>query len=615
MARFVEGNTKDVYEVAHLFRTKCLEAETSLLFDGTPLWTAANLDDLKEHFVDSPEHGDRAFLEKFAIQIDKVPTRARLAAEVLTVYFLFPDRVLGPRKRSNVETVLGWGGDKLDPDHIVSRAFNTGIGSAGQGYNTRRPIELYFIIALMSAWRRLPPAEQRVVLADPWKFRDFVDEVPGAGSSQFRHMILHFIFPDHFERSASRSHKKRLVDVFGPLVEETDGSADLDERLLSIRKHLESLRPGESIDFYRKPYRAAWYDEDDVDTVGQYTPIELLHHKKQVVLYGPPGTGKTHRAKDMAEKIIRSAAVRAWKAKSFEREKELQAAVGTGGALGTHIHRLQLHPGYGYEDFVRGLHLGENGQTEYRPGFLLDLVDDIAKAKAKGDELPHVLILDELNRADLSRLLGECFSLLEDRESAVKLLGRLKGAEPMHLRIPKDLYVIGTMNLIDQSLEQVDFALRRRFLWICCPFSAGELLRICESRWTAQLDTAPQGGVPRLKVSWDRVASDFEQLTEAAATLNKAIRLSPSLGPQYEIGHTYFLDVVEFLARELRSHPKRRTYLWDRGEATDPVREVWRLSLRPLLDVYLSGLDSQTSTKLIAELEQRFLSAGQPIGS
>src|SRR5205814_913531 len=138
--------------------------------------------------------------------------------------------------------------------------------------------------------------------------------------------------------------------------------------------------------FYLPPISDAWHEEDDEE--GAYAPIDLIHHKKQIVLYGPPGTGKTHRAKSMGERIVRSAAIRAWGAKYFEREEDLKVALGHGDVPARNVHRLQLHPAYGYEDFVRGLHLGEKGETEYRPGFLLSLVEDMAKANAEGNKLP-----------------------------------------------------------------------------------------------------------------------------------------------------------------------------------------------------------------------------------
>jgi 5-methylcytosine-specific restriction protein B len=263
---------------------------------------------------------------------------------------------------------------------------------------------------------------------------------------------------------------------------------------------------------------------------------------------------------------------------------------------------LQLHPAYSYEDFIRGLHITESGATEYRPGYLPELVREIEESKAD-PQLPHILILDEINRTDLSRMLGECFSLLEDRNQTIELPARDKHGRAMTLRVPEDLYVIGTMNLIDQSIEQVDFALRRRFLWIPCPFDADALLGACESLWREK----------SVGLDWDRVEPDFRRLAASAAALNREIRSSPLLGAQYEIGHTYLLDVVSFLRDDLGVRPKaRRSYLWRKKEALRPVEQVWRLSLRPLLHEYLSGLETSSRESELERLGQAFLVPAEP---
>src|SRR5262249_39300764 len=160
---------------------------------------------------------------------------------------------------------------------------------------------------------------------------------------------------------------------------------------------------------------------------------DVIHHKKQIVLYGPPGTGKTHEALKVAERIIRSAALRQWgAARYFQDEGRVVQAIKDG------IHVVQLHPAYSYEDFIRGLHL-LGGKTEYRPGVLLQILSRMEAEKSEA-RLPHVLILDEMNRTDLSRMLGECFSLLENRDRSV----RLPGGDDARLSFPSDLYVIGT---------------------------------------------------------------------------------------------------------------------------------------------------------------------------
>ncbi len=180
-----------------------------------------------------------------------------------------------------------------------------------------------------------------------------------------------------------------------------------DQHLLAVRRELEKLLPGEKLDFYLPPLKAAWYDT--TESAADFAPLDVIQYKRQIVFFGPPGTGKTYRAKRLAESVIRSAALkRMGRRANFKVQNVVDAAVKT------NVHRLQLHPAYSYEDFIRGLHITESGATEYRLGYLPRLVMEIEETLTE-PRLPHVLILDEINRTDLSRMLGECFSLLEDR--------------------------------------------------------------------------------------------------------------------------------------------------------------------------------------------------------
>lgn len=584
MARHTEHDTSKIYPAAEAFRTNCLLRDGSLLFEGSTLWRPDILDQIHKAFVATPDEGDRSFIVKFKDQVGKAgPEVVRLAAEILCVYFLFPSNVSGARKRQVVNEVLGWAGDSLPEAHLVSSAFSNGIGSGGQGYNTRRPFEIAFLIDLVIAWKKLPQDRQAAVASDPWLFQEFVDSIDDSESKQLRHMLLYLLFPDHFERIASGNHKRRIMKAFSGLVDSEP--EDEDRAILAIRGELEKLLPNQRLDFYWSPLVEAWYDDSEGASEG--APLEVIQHKKQIVLYGPPGTGKTFRAKKLAERVIRSAALsRMGPARYFQSQSDIAAAIQN------NVHRLQLHPAYSYEDFIRALHISNGGGTEYRAGYLPRLIEDIER-KPRAERLPHVLILDEMNRTDLSRMLGECFSLLEDRNQTIELPARDSDGAAMKLRIPDDLFVIGTMNLIDQSIEQIDFALRRRFLWLLCPFDAEALLGAAEAKWKDL----------KSGLDWDRIEPDFRKLAAAAAALNRQIHDSPLLGGQYEIGHTYLLDVVVFLRNFLGPRPTRKqNHLWNKkGEALEPVVQVWNLSLRPLLEQYLAGLDA---TARNAELDR-----------
>lgn len=308
MALHTEHGTSKIYAVAEAFRTNCLLRDGSLLFEGSSVWRSDIVDQIHRALVATPDEDDRSFIAKLKDQLGKAaPEVIRLAAEILCICFLLPSNVGGARKREVVNEVLALARDSLPESHLVSRAFSNGIGSGGQGYNTRRSLEIAFLIDRAIAWKKLPPERQAEIATGPWLFQEFVDGIRDAESKQLRHMLLYLLFPDHFERIASGDHKRRIIKAFSGLVSPEPENED--RAILSIRHELEKLLPNQDLDFYWPPLVEAWYDDSEDASEG--APLEIVEYKKQIVLYGPPGTGKTFRAKRLAERIIRSAALRA----------------------------------------------------------------------------------------------------------------------------------------------------------------------------------------------------------------------------------------------------------------------------------------------------------------
>ena len=174
----------------------------------------------------------------------------------------------------------------------------------------------------------------------------------------------------------------------------------------------------------------------------------LLDQFGQVILYGPPGTGKTRLARGVAAKILRLASV-----DELEGEKE-------------RFQFVQFHPSYNYEDFVRGIRMetDDNGQVAYKTeNRVFGKMAERALAN-KGE--PHVLVIDEINRANVSAVLGELIYGLEYRGKKVQTPYEVDGG--YGLTVPSNLKVIGTMNTADRTIGQIDYAVRRRFAFVQC---------------------------------------------------------------------------------------------------------------------------------------------------
>jgi 5-methylcytosine-specific restriction enzyme B len=591
MARYSEHDSGDIYKLAASWKTKCLLEGGSLLWEGEQVWTKETLEAFKACFTDRPDESGDSFEEKFKRQLAGEDANVtKLAAELVLVYFLFPSRasVSGARKRELVKEILSWETIELsNAAEGIMKPLDEGIGGVGQAYNTRRPLEIAFIAEIALRLAVLPNEERRDLLADHTNLRALFDEVEGDSKRQSRDILLHLLFPDGYERIASRSHKQLIVDTFADVLENAQSPEDIDDRIYAIRERLERLLPGKELDFYWEPLCECWYvtgESDDLE------PLHGLRIKKQIVFYGPPGTGKTYEARGLADRLVRQGLLRKWGPNRYFSDQSVDKIVKD------RTRRVQFHPGYSYEDFIRGLQLIDGGKTEYRPGVLLQTIEKMHDDPDDLKGVPLVVILDEMNRADLSRVLGECFSLMEDREEPVQLAGQDK--TPQEISFPENLFFIGTMNLIDQSLEQVDFALRRRFLWFFRGYDRQQFLDVAEHRWKRLRSQS------RISRDWERYATEFETLADRAEALNTLIERHPSLGNQYQIGHTYFCDVVSFIEQDLATGNKQRVLFSRRGEGRDEtIGALWHYSLSPLLGQYLSGIDSAERQAFLRKAE------------
>jgi 5-methylcytosine-specific restriction protein B len=262
--------------------------------------------------------------------------------------------------------------------------------------------------------------------------------------------------------------------------------------------------------------------------------VSLLEDKGQVIFYGPPGTGKTYLARRLAEALASDP---------------------------TRRSLVQFHPSTSYEDFFEGYRPEDtdDGAMSYRltRGPLALIAQRAAGAPGKR----HLMVIDELNRANLPRVFGELLFLLEYRNESVRTLYRPEDA----FELSSNLWFIGTMNTADRSIALVDAALRRRFHFI--PFfpNYGPMKGLLE-RWLEREGEPLWVGELVAKVN-DQLAKDLG-------------------GPHLQIGPSYFMKS---------------------GLDRDSVRRIWEYNIEPFIEDQFFGDPQKMDTYRFEQVLDSYL--------
>ena len=161
---------------------------------------------------------------------------------------------------------------------------------------------------------------------------------------------------------------------------------------------------------------------------------DLLWERKQIIFYGPPGTGKTYLASKLARHLTGDGAVKL----------------------------VQFHPSYTYEDFFEGFRPEPGGSGALTFTLRAGPFRDFAEVAAANPNTAYILIIDEINRANLAKVFGELYFLLEYRDQSISL----QYSPDKEFVLPENLFLIGTMNTADRSIARIDAAMRRRFAFV-----------------------------------------------------------------------------------------------------------------------------------------------------
>lgn len=302
--------------------------------------------------------------------------------------------------------------------------------------------------------------------------------------------------------------------------------------------------------------------------------ISILEHNYNLILTGAPGTGKTYLAKQIAAQMILGS--------EYDEKNECHEK-----KMDEQFDFVQFHPSYDYTDFIEGLRpwQDEHGNIGFKreDGVFMAFCRKALKAynavENKEDAPKYVFVIDEINRGELSKIFGELFFSIDPgyRGSKGKVKTQYANLWKSELDkfddgnkfyIPKNVYIIGTMNDIDRSVESMDFAMRRRF--------AFEEIK-AETRYSMIEENA------ELSVHAPKIKKRMENLNNCILTIQ-------GLSTAYQIGASYFLKLKNYL---------------DNGRLTDSSwKSLWDNHLKGLLFEYLRGLPNADSD--LKKLEEAY---------
>jgi hypothetical protein len=467
---------------------------------------------------------------------------------------------------------------------IDRTAVQRGFFGTGLGKPKNLPNDAQIFIKALVAANGMSGREKIFATVD-----DALQQISGNAMAVFSQILLCYN-PKLFPVLNSQNHYKEISEIGLPKainLKNYIASAklicdwrdehcpDMDFRTLDLRiwaysnKERDSkLQPEENLTNMEKPL-----SNESMNIIEKLIDREIEQGTQQLVLTGAPGTGKTYSVLKYVTHRVSA--------------NEAQSGF------------VQFHPSYDYADFIEGIRPFDNGSGE----MVFKKADGIFKAfcrvAAKANETEkHYFVIDEINRADLSKVFGEIMFCLEEsyrgEENRIQtqyhnLKSYDRNGEEIEddvfsggFYIPKNVILIGTMNDIDRSVESFDFALRRRFKWL-----------------NIHAETVME---ETIKAIWsEEPFKQLNQLFERIAALNQEISenggATMGLDENYHIGPAYF-------------KPKKGEL-----DLEEYIKWIWDTRLESLLREYVRGRSADKVTAFIAECKKKLLQTKPPVES
>ncbi len=467
MARFIGDGPEydyidDILAAADEWKQRCLLGNGSV-FTEQSLWTSENIQALEQLIpVPAWENSDKeterngwALLRQKTKKIkDTRPEVVLLAAEAFWFISLYPYSKDRPPtwKRQRFNELWELAAPPIPSDdprgHLINDQVLHGVIWVHQRHWWIW-FPLSYLLRMARLWNTDPPPQVDLQNDLPWKFIPWLVKDVGNRNEKtmpMRNAILYLLFPDYVERVDSSNKKRSIIDTFGNLSQKATSTDALteDKVVYDIRTRLEQKYGPKKLDFYQPP-------------LSEGLPPPPRPSSLNVILYGPPGTGKTYATGRRCVGICDGAAPTD-AGQIRKRYRELVAE--------DRIEFVTFHQSYGYEEFVEGL----RPETGSDGGIGLMATDGVLKriarrAREASEGEPYVLVIDEINRANVSKVLGELITLLEEdkRQGADNEVAVTLPHSGERFTLPPNLHLLGTMNTADRSIALLDTALRRRF--------------------------------------------------------------------------------------------------------------------------------------------------------